>query len=187
MGQRNSTLQFQQCLAHGQLSGLATSGQPGALQAGLGHGDASPLATGAVSGLLIAWLPRREDTRFWITSCISSSPRRDGTQRPGGLGADAAALVRPAVVVHARRGPCELGDGRKPSASDHAQRRWRHVFRGPLGTATPARVLLAGHRCLAGAAQAWKMSVAHGSALVPESRSPGRGVRCSIAGRLFRR
>jgi hypothetical protein len=63
-GQCNSTLQFQQWFAHGQLSGLATRGQPGALQAGLGHRDGSPLATSGASGRANRWLPRLEETRF---------------------------------------------------------------------------------------------------------------------------
>src|SRR5690242_21551988 len=33
------------------------------------------------------------------------------------------------------------------------------------------RSLLASHRCLAGPAQAWEVSIGHGSALVPASRS----------------
>ena len=55
-GQRSSTSQFQQCTAHGQLRGLATIGQPGALQAGLGHGEASLAAASAALGSAIGWL-----------------------------------------------------------------------------------------------------------------------------------
>src|SRR3954447_17896579 len=98
-----------------------------------------------------------EETLSESQDCMSSPPRRDGTQRARRLGADAAALVHPAVVLHARRyrRPYALGEGeRKLSASDRAERRWRRRFGGPLGAAMPTRVFLARHRCLAGATQA---------------------------------
>ena len=132
MAQRNSTRQFQQWSAHGQLRGLATSGQPGALHAGLGHGTASPLATSAVSGRAIGWLRRRAAPRFWITTCISSSPHREGARRGHRLGANAGVRHGPGL---------------------------RRLFGRPLRAATPTCVLLASHRCLAGAAQAWEVSV----------------------------
>ena len=80
--------------------------------------------------------------------------------RPGKpLGVEAAALVRPAVRIQAciERGACGVGncDGdRRPgpgrnrsarSADDHLQCRSRPIVGRPLGAATPARVLLAGH------------------------------------------
>jgi hypothetical protein len=177
MAQRNSTRQFQQWSAHGQLRGLATSGQPGALHAGLGHGTASPLATSAVSG----WLLRRAAPRFGITTCIPSSAHRDGAHRDGHrLGANAGVRRRPGLH---RVG----GSRHKPSPGDRAQRRARRVFGRPLRAATPTRVLLASHRCVAGAAQAWEVSIAHGSALFPESGSPVGASAGSIGGRLFRR
>jgi hypothetical protein len=166
-------LQFQHCSAQGQLSGLATRGQPGALQVGFGHGVGSPRVAWGLFDAATGWLARGEVSRFGITDCMSSSRRRDGGQGTRGLGADAAPVVDPAVVVRARGGSCELGDGRRRlSAGDRAQSRWRRLLLGPLGAATPTGVLLAGHGCAAAAAQAWKMSVAHDSVLVPEGRSP---------------
>ena len=178
--QRNSTRQFRQCSAHGHLRGLATSGQAPALHAGFAHGTASPLATSAVSGRAIGWLRRRAAARLWITTCISSSPHRDGAHRDGRRAANADVGHGPAL----RR----VGGGRqKPSPGDHAQRRARRLFGRPPRPATPTRDLLASHRCLAGAAQAWEVSIAHGSTLVPERGSPVGASAGSIGGRLFRR
>jgi hypothetical protein len=55
-----------------------------------------------------------------------------------------------ARLVH-RSSPAHGVCGR--SAGDHVQRRSRSVFGRPSGGAPPARVLLAGHRCVAGMAQ----------------------------------
>ena len=64
---------------------------------------------------------------------VIASPRR--AQRGSGhLGADAAALVRPAVVVPARVGPSEFGDGvREPSDGDRAQRSSATPLQMPTG------------------------------------------------------
>jgi hypothetical protein len=157
--QRNSKSQFQQCSAHGQLRGLATIGQPGALHAGLGHGNGPLSAASARCGPTIGWLGESDARLFLSANCISSPSRRDGTEWGRRLRADAAALVHPAVGVDAGRRLC--GGARKPLAGNRAQRRSGRDFGRPLHAATPAGILLAGHRCLTGAAQAWKVSIAH--------------------------
>src|SRR3954471_13503667 len=84
----------------------------------------------------------------------SSSSALDGRgHRVGGLRAQAAALVDPPLGVHARL--------LARASVNHAQRGPRLVLRYPFGAATPAGAFLAGHRCLASAAQAWEVSIAH--------------------------
>src|SRR5215216_5711769 len=86
------------------------------------------------------------------------------------FGIDAAALVRPAIGGRA----CGVGDRRRCPVANLTARSGeylvlccaRPVFGGPLGAASPARVLLAGHRCLAGAAQAWEVAFTHDLALL---------------------
>ena len=166
MAQCDSTSPFQKCSVHAQFS---VWDRPRARHAGLAHGDFSLLADSAACVGTIGWLWRRDGTRFWITRCISSPAGGDGADRQLGVVAGRVAGVR------------------KPSAGDRAQRRRRYVFRCPLGAATPARVFLTGHRCLTGAAQAWKMSFAHGPALDPESSRRSRRPLAQIGGGLFPR
>src|SRR3954453_6303198 len=52
------------------------------------------------------------------------------------------------------------------AAADHPQRVPRLTFGRPPATASPARVLLASHRCSAGTAQPGEMSLAHGATLL---------------------
>src|SRR5207248_2617491 len=61
------------------------------------------------------------------------------------------------------------------------QRRSRSVFGGPLRAAPPARVFLAGHRCVAGTAQAWEVAVAHDvRSCLGETALPSLGTKLSV-------
>ena len=82
--------------------------------------------------------------------------------------ADVATLAGPAVGLQERFGACR----RRCPAFDRPKCGSRRVFGHPPGAAAPARVRLTGHRSPAGAAQTCNMSIAHGSALIPESGSP---------------
>jgi hypothetical protein len=187
MGQRSSTSQFQQCSAHGQLSGLAARGQPGALQLGLGtatHRRSEPrqCPAGRSDGFrderrraldhklhLVIPSPRRHAAgpRARRRSC---RPRSSSGRRPR-----APRLVRPR-----RRGAQSFRQ--RSRATSLAARRQRPTGRRNTSTRLLGVPSVPGRSgtSVEGVGRAWLSARSR-------DRIAGRGVRSSIGGRLFRR
>jgi len=174
--------------AHGQVSGLATSGPTGRRHGGLRHGDASPLATSvmsagrsggfgtgpdAASGSGTASHQRLAATagRRAVTASEPTLPpsfvQRSAWRRISARARSAAgrAGCPPAIMRNVVRGT---------SSDAHLAPQRQHASSWPAIGARQER-----HR-----RGTWRWRIAQ---LVPESRSPVGASACSIEGRLFRR
>jgi hypothetical protein len=112
-------------------------------------------------------------------ACRSSAAARALRDHAAILVGARAAVVRPAVDVEARVAVREFtGERRRHRTHRQTGDRPRLLLPGgPPCSAVLALVLLAGHRRLAGGAQARDVSVAHGSALPRRRRRHGLGGR----------